>query len=639
LLDTIFTDNNLTAGSHYFYRITAVDTEELESDYSDNVDAAIPVLTEIPNQVFNQGSSIQLILDNFVTDPDGEGDQITWEFNHSSHLNFELDADRNLTITSPDSSWLEEVILTATDEDEFYDQQRVWITVNDIPDIDELPDQLQQQGHPFSPIPLDDFVDDQDQADSLLVWEVGYVGDLHAELIDQHQLMVSHADNFTDKAFEEQWFGVENILLKVSDSFGASDSIRVKFDVNAKPQITSSPITLHQAQQEYRYPLQLTDPDSVETLTVDWLEFPEFLSVEASRSLRGTPDITQTGLYPIRVQVSDSRGGSILQEFTLEVQFTPGTPLLSPFQSQAIAEGGTFDPIVLNDYIMNMEEQDSIYWTATGQSDLTVEIDAAGTATIIIPHIDWFGKESITFRATNSNGLFTEQTIVFTVEAVNDAPYIAGLMGQKIYQNDQFAILDLNAFASDVDDEQSTLIWNISGNQNLDISTLGGNRFQITPKQNDWYGRESLECTVSDPQGLGDQVTAVFEIGKSIYSIFSRRFINSGTIIEIRWDTDLDAIGTIKFGTNNFDRMSDSEPRLVRSHSIILSGLEAHTDYQLIALSKDSSGYEHISEIYTFHTEQAGEVSVFPNPYKAGEYPQNDVIHFANLPAGANLAN
>lgn len=635
--DTVFTDNNLTPGTRYFYRITAVDNENLESDYSDNVDAAIPVV-DIPNQVMNQGGSVQIALDTCVNDPDGSADQITWEFGNTIHLNFELDAEGVVTISSPDTSWLGEVSFTATDQDEFFDQKIVWFTVNALPVCDAISDQLQQQGLPFDPIILDDYVYDPDQADSLLVWEIGDAGDLEVSLDAQHHLKVSHPDNFTDMPAEDQWYGVETILIKVSDPIGASDSVWVKFDVNAKPQITSTPLTNIQAKQDFRYELLVQDPDSVQTLTVDWLDFPSFLTVTSSRVLEGKPEIPDTGQYPIRVRVLDSRGGQDIKEFTLDVQFTPGTPQIAVINSQTIQEGETFTPVSLNDYILNMDEQDSINWSASGQTELIVDIDNSSMATIGIPDVNWYGQEQITFKVTNSRGLSAQQSIVFKVEGVNDAPQIFGLRGQKIYQNDQFDIIDLSSFASDVDDSPATLSWSVSGNHNLDIVPLDATRFQVTPKVADWYGSEILVIQVSDPGGLSDQISVTYEIGKSIYSPFSTRFINSGTIVEVTWNTELAAIGTIQFGTNNFDRVTDPEPRQNKSHSIILSGLDSKTEYRFRALSKDSSGYKHISGIQSLTTGLAGEISVFPNPYRAGAHPENDVIHFANLPEGTTVS-
>ena len=36
-------------------------------------------------------------------------------------------------------------------------------------------------------------------------------------------------------------------------------------------------------------------------------------------------------------------------------------------------------------------------------------------ATITLPHADWFGSEVITFRATDSDGLYGEDAVTFTV--------------------------------------------------------------------------------------------------------------------------------------------------------------------------------------------------------------------------------
>lgn len=823
--DTVFTDSDLTPDTRYYYRITAVDTEELESDYSDNVSAAIPGLTDILNQTFNQGQSVQIHLDNYVHDPDHSDAQISWTFSGNVHLNVSINADRIATISVINPAWYgsESITFTAMDPDSFFNQDEAIFTVNALPQVDEIadqtinsgesfaqfdldtlvhdpdnsdaqliwsypanlellvqidaenivtitvpnpnwksseaiiftatdphgatasntavfsinrapqitgipdqttdinqpfdainiddfisdpdnvdgeivwsfsgnqelqisdtnrvvyihkpatdwtgeesvvfiamdphglfdkdtvvfytnafprisesesdtdiPSQLKQEGQPFDSFNLDGFVTDQNHADSLLSWTTSGQQDLGIEINEQHIVSVSIPDS--------NWFGKETVLFTVSDPDGASDSSTTHFEINAAPRIISQPSTIIEARTLFTYVLTVRDPDSTEAPQFEWAAHPQFLALETQTGIiSGTPVVADTGLHNISIQVNDSRGGQAIQDFILDVQFHPNAPEFAVIEGQSIVEGETFTPISLNEFVINLEAQDSVFWQASGQKEVMVNIDEHGLAIISMPDSNWFGTEEITFRVDNPYNQFAQQTVTFHVEGVNDAPQILGILGQTIYQYDHFEPIELNTLVHDVDNEVESLTWRLSVTNSLEIDRSAENRISIVPKSEDWYGTEKVVFTVSDPFGLSDQKEAVFEIRKTIFGGFDFNFVGSGTAIELKWQTELNTRGQILFGTTTPDQLSEQETDRTKKHSIIVSGLASQTEYQFRALCMDSSGYEHISGIHTFTTELAGEINVFPIPYRAGEYPDNDMIQFANLPLGATL--
>ncbi len=87
--DTVFADTGLTNGTAYYYRVTAVDSQLSESDFSNQVSAtpenAPPVVTRlssvyIPNA--GQVLTMQLVLvDTGSYDPDGTIDSVQWYVN------------------------------------------------------------------------------------------------------------------------------------------------------------------------------------------------------------------------------------------------------------------------------------------------------------------------------------------------------------------------------------------------------------------------------------------------------------------------------------------------------------------------------------------------------------------------------
>ena len=102
--------------------------------------------------------------------------------------------------------------------------------------------------------------------------------------------------------------------------------------------------------------------------------------------------------------------------------------MVSDIPGGTIPEGlsSAFLTITLDAYVTDPDNTDEqMAWTFSGNTDLSVSI-VDRVATISIPNVDWNGSETITFRATDPGSLFDEDSAIFTVTAVNDAPVITG---------------------------------------------------------------------------------------------------------------------------------------------------------------------------------------------------------------------
>ncbi len=111
---------------------------------------------------------------------------------------------------------------------------------------------------------------------------------------------------------------------------------------------------------------------------------------------------------------------------------TVGNPIFPPvvtdIPDQTINEGQTFATVTLDNFVSDLDDPDaSLTWTASGQSQLFVSISPARVATISTPNPDWFGAETITFRATDGDGQFDVDAATFTANPVNDPPILANI--------------------------------------------------------------------------------------------------------------------------------------------------------------------------------------------------------------------
>ena len=103
---------------------------------------------------------------------------------------------------------------------------------------------------------------------------------------------------------------------------------------------------------------------------------------------------------------------------TFTVTAVNDPPVVADIPNQTVAYGANFATITLDNYVSDPDNADNqITWSFTGNSALTVSIDAGRVATISKPSVDWFGNETITFRATDPGTLFSENAATFTVQS------------------------------------------------------------------------------------------------------------------------------------------------------------------------------------------------------------------------------
>ncbi len=166
------------------------------------------------------------------------------------------------------------------------------------------------------------------------------------------------------------------------------------------------------------------------------------------------PDYDQAGGYSITFYANDGIE-SAAHTMNIIVTNTNRPPVVSDIPDATIAEGGSFATIDLTGYVTDpdLPIDDAIAWSYSGNFDLSVDI-TADIATITIPDEDWFGDETITFRATDLGGLYDEDNITFTVTNVNDPPVVdeVGDEGVIICNNLTFPVAtsDIDGFVEEI---------------------------------------------------------------------------------------------------------------------------------------------------------------------------------------------
>jgi len=160
-----------------------------------------------------------------------------------------------------------------------------------------------------------------------------------------------------------------------------------------------------------------------------------------------TAGFSAAGTYVLRLAADDN---ALSSQDQVTITVNPAPPVMIDIPNQTIQEGETFAQINLDSFVTDADTPiNQIQWSFSGQTELQVSIDANRVATIAIPHIDWNGSETITFKATDPDNLFDEDAAVFTVVPVNDPPKLDPIPDKSISEG---LPLTFEVAATDPDD-------------------------------------------------------------------------------------------------------------------------------------------------------------------------------------------
>jgi L-ascorbate metabolism protein UlaG (beta-lactamase superfamily) len=94
---------------------------------------------------------------------------------------------------------------------------------------------------------------------------------------------------------------------------------------------------------------------------------------------------------------------------------------------------------------------------------------------------------------------------------VGHAPVIVNLEDQSISDLERFPRLKLVEYVIDEDHDADDINWQVSGNEQLELRTIGSNLIVSLPLP-DWTGSEALRFEACDPDGLCDVKDIVFTV-------------------------------------------------------------------------------------------------------------------------------
>jgi hypothetical protein len=251
--------------------------------------------------------------------------------------------------------------------------------------------------------------------------------------------------------------------LRDSDGFVDSQMLYVNITpVNDPPMIQSiTPFTVHYdvpyTYYFYDYVSDIETERNGLLLSTDQTDYVTFNGLWGS--FLYPQEFNGQTVYP-QVSVHDEDGGKMATVVSVTVTEDYVPVLTRELPDVVLYEGETIlDYFDLDDYFDD-PDQDSLYYTS-GNIRTQIIIQDNHSVDFIAPE-DWFGVETVTFRAIDPQNARAEDIVLVTVLPIDDAPTISGVPDLVVHYDDPSRpfynyTFDLEPYIHDIDNSISEL--------------------------------------------------------------------------------------------------------------------------------------------------------------------------------------
>ncbi|MBI3026600.1 tandem-95 repeat protein, partial [Candidatus Woesearchaeota archaeon] len=211
-------------------------------------------------------------------------------------------------------------------------------------------------------------------------------------------------------------------------------------------------------------------------------------------------NFSSTGSFTTKANASN---GSLSDMKTFIVNISTA-PVITAIPDITFNEDTYNDSLNLSDYVSDAEDPDSaLTWTASNNVNVIVTISQTTKIANFTALANWSGSENIKFTVNDTSGLTANDTILVTVNPVNDAPtfnsskQISNMTWPEDISNSS---LNLSGYFYDIDGD--ALNYTSTGTSNL-IVHINNNTgiVNLTPNAN-WTGIDYVVFIAKDPSGL-----------------------------------------------------------------------------------------------------------------------------------------
>ena len=463
----------------------------------------------IPDIAFDEdGSNNSILLDNYVTDPDTALVNLTWTFsgNASIMVNIDpLDSNR-LTLSAPaDWNGAEIITIRVDDLDGNWDDQAVIVTVNSIDDVavwNILSNQAIDEDSAIGSIVYSDIASECTDVDTALT--------ISASPNTEFTLGFD-GTNLTLDSLTADWNGIETVTVNCN-------GIPTTFDLTVNPiddpsvwnTLSDQVILQDSPAGTIVYPnlmSECTDVDSIVDISSMSVPFnTEFILWFTGNDLTLT-SLTAgwTGTETVTVNCNGIAGN-----FDLTVVANTAPKLTSALPDQTLDEDTNLDDAFnLESYFDDAEDSSAgLTYTVVLQTNNSI-VDATidGTNNIDLNTLaNMYGTNDVTIRATDTGGLWVEDTFTITVNPINDNPTLTTALPDQTLDEDTNLddAFNLENYFDDVEDGSAGLTYTVvlqTNNSIVDATIDGTNNLDLNTLAN-MFGTSDVTIRATDVEGL-----------------------------------------------------------------------------------------------------------------------------------------
>ena len=223
---------------------------------------------------------------------------------------------------------------------------------------------------------------------------------------------------------------------------------------------------------------------------------------------------TRLGTFDIPITVSDADDN--IDQQTLKVLFIPefDGPVIDPlFPQEAVStnDGSRMDPsrFNLNELVGDFDFGNlELKWEISGNENITVNIDPE-TRDVSFENLrNWIGRETITFKVINPNGISDQRETQVQLIEKSAPPSIITIPPIELDFGKE-KILDLKKHIFDLDSDPEQIDWVVEGQQFITIEI---NEERFASLQSESVVTETVRFFAVDPNGLQDTQDVIITV-------------------------------------------------------------------------------------------------------------------------------
>ena len=310
--------------------------------------------------------------------------------------------------------------------------------------------------------------------------------------------------------------GVDSLHYKVCDSTNTCTTATLIFTVtpeNDPPKLSNATPSVQEDQPiTSSVAANASDPDGNldnKSFTLTDIPLNGIISMKPDGTYTYTPNPNFNGTDSVHYQVCDLGGVCVTATIIFTVNPVNDAPVFSnstPSTEEDTPIAGTLAPNA-SDIDGNLNT--TSFTPLDNPQNGTISVKPDGSY-VYIPNPNFYGIDSAHVRVCDMGGACDTATIIFTVNAVNDAPTVINAM--PVLDEDTFITGTLKPNATDVDGNLNPSSFALVDNPLYGIVALKSDgSYTYTPNPN-FSGTDSVHFRVCDMSGACTQATIIFKV-------------------------------------------------------------------------------------------------------------------------------